>query len=554
MTLPATIRAVVDPQAITRVTRLFNGTLADAVHELLQNARRAGAARVEVETIRDGASATLVVRDDGCGIEDRAALLALGRSGWNADIAASEDPAGMGVFSLAGREVEVRSRPRGMPAGWRVAIPADAWESGRPLAIERWPMAIGTEIRITLPDAWSCNVTATVQAAALHYPLPVVCDGVPCARRDFLHDAVFIEEACGCRIGVFRDDAACERRLNFHGLQVACQLPMIGEVGCPLRWSIRIDVVDAPDLKLVLPARKEVVENDAVAALRVAAERATYRAIAQEPAHRMSFTAWARARDRGVELPPAEAGLPRWIPATADDGIRSSPTMVTGEPMLIVPRLEPALGQAARGIFRQPYFTTAQAVEAQDGFAGYAWYDDLPRIDAVAVLVHADGAVIRHDDGDDSPPELASGVVDDLQLVFALHARSEDDEPQEHRYPIDALVCNDGTGCIDEALILIRRGADPAPDRLADQIGTVLFHVDEDADSDSPDTQRDRFWREARATAIALLHGEDAADLDRIRSAFRDEVGWLIPAGRTVTIVAGPAGLSIDWATDRPVG
>ena len=553
MSFPATIRAAVDRHAISRVTRLFNGTLADVLHELFQNSRRAGATRVEVETIGDDTGRILIVRDDGRGIDDPAALLALGRSGWDDTIAASEDPAGMGFFSLAGRDVEIRSRAPGAAQGWRVAVPAHAWEGGVSLPLEPCAIAGGTEIRIALPDSWVHAVTSEVQAAALFYPLPVLLDGSPCRRRDFLHGAVAIEEACGCRIGVFRDNAPGTHRLNFHGLLVECRLPNVGEVDHPLRWSVAIDIVDAPVVKLVLPARKEVVENAAVADLRVAAERAIYRAIGEERTHRLPFAAWTRARDLGVELPPAEAGLPIWVPTTAEGWKRLHPPLIVGEPVFIVPVLEPGVAQAAASLLRKPGFIAARPVEEQKAFAGYAWYDALPRIDEAAVLIHTGGDVHRYEDESDRPFGMAPGATDDLALTFTLHHGSVTAAPEVHSLPIDALVCDGDVYDFDDALILLRRGADLACGRLADQIEATLFRVDVDPESDSAETQRDRFRREARAKAVELLQGREAAHLDRVRSAFCDEVHWLIPAGKAVTITSGPAGTIVEWLAD-PAG
>ena len=45
MTISTKLRAQVSPQAISKVTRIFNGTLDDIFNELFQNARRAGAMR-----------------------------------------------------------------------------------------------------------------------------------------------------------------------------------------------------------------------------------------------------------------------------------------------------------------------------------------------------------------------------------------------------------------------------------------------------------------------------------------------------------------------------
>jgi hypothetical protein len=95
--LPTVVHSQVDPAAITKVTRLFNNTLGSILTELIQNARRAGATTVDLDVEADDRQ-WLVIADDGAGIADPAVILALGRSGWDDDIAAREDPAGMGVF------------------------------------------------------------------------------------------------------------------------------------------------------------------------------------------------------------------------------------------------------------------------------------------------------------------------------------------------------------------------------------------------------------------------------------------------------------------------
>ncbi|MDB5580824.1 MAG: ATP-binding protein [Bradyrhizobium sp.] len=68
MTLPSTIRTAVSQAAITKVTRLFNGSVGDVLNELLQNARRAGASRIDIETLDLAGHPTLNLRDDGRGI------------------------------------------------------------------------------------------------------------------------------------------------------------------------------------------------------------------------------------------------------------------------------------------------------------------------------------------------------------------------------------------------------------------------------------------------------------------------------------------------------
>src|SRR3546814_11939407 len=102
-----------------------------------------------------------------------------------------------------------------------------------------------------------------------------------------------------CRIGIFRRsyDLATEPRIKFHGVKVACRLPSVKEVDASYPWTARIDIVDAPSLQLVLPARKEVVDNAALGALRAAVPTAIYRTIGSEGSHRLSFQ---RSEERRV--------------------------------------------------------------------------------------------------------------------------------------------------------------------------------------------------------------------------------------------------------------
>jgi hypothetical protein len=119
-----TIHAKVDVRLLSKANRLFTGTLEGRVIEILQNARRAGATAVLITN--DDAYVT--VSNDGRGIEDFAKLLDLGGSGWEDSLEASEDPAGVGIFCLAPREVTIRSN------GKVATISGQGW-TGAPVAI-----------------------------------------------------------------------------------------------------------------------------------------------------------------------------------------------------------------------------------------------------------------------------------------------------------------------------------------------------------------------------------------------------------------------------------
>jgi hypothetical protein len=177
MTLLTTVSTSVAPAAITKVTRLFNGALYDVLNELFQNARRAGATSITLSTERQGAAVRLSVIDDGIGIDEPEALVTLGHSAWDVEIVRREDPAGMGIFSLAGRQVEIRSWSPPHAAGWKLLIEAEDWETSNPVSLASCAIERGTAISFDLPAAWQNELGFAVARAALYFPLPVTLDG-----------------------------------------------------------------------------------------------------------------------------------------------------------------------------------------------------------------------------------------------------------------------------------------------------------------------------------------------------------------------------------------
>ena len=130
-----TICAKVNPRLLTKASRLFSGSLEGRIIEILQNARRAGASEVRISN-KDN---TVTVQDNGSGIADFQKLLDLGGSGWDEALELGEDPAGVGLFSLAPRQVTIVSRSH------QVTIEKDGW-TGAPVEIVTLDNAIaGTQ-------------------------------------------------------------------------------------------------------------------------------------------------------------------------------------------------------------------------------------------------------------------------------------------------------------------------------------------------------------------------------------------------------------------------
>lgn len=557
MSLPATIHTSVGQSLLRKITRLFNNGVSDVLVEALQNSRRAGAGCVEIDVVDFDGRAILVIRDDGSGVDDPTKLVTLGDSGWDATIANREDPAGMGVFSLAGRHVEIRSHARGVDNGWRVVIPPEAWETGAALTVEPWEIGIGTEIRIDMPEAWSTDLANAAANAARHYPLPVLFRGEELKRTDFLAGAVRIADWQGCRIGIFHDRGhipSSYPRINFHGLTVACPMPSISEVDANDSWHVRVDIVDAPALQLVLPARKEMVQNAALERLREAAERAIFATVARTGSHRLAHAQCLRARELGIELPEAEAWLPAWFPRTADGQGMPEGERVAGVPMVLFPDAEPPIEQCAGRVLRTGEALGGALVREVSEFEGYGWYDALPRITALSFQIDTDSGTFRYEEGRTLPETLQSGYAAAIVLDVTVNpSRDSTHDAMCHSLAADVLVAPDDgwSADLEETVILLAPGCAITPNDLANLLEDTCFCARDDVDDDSWSTQQRNFQMQARQIANALLLGEDAAILERIRDIVHDEIGWLIPAGRRVSMVAGVGCVDLAFMDDQ---
>lgn len=531
--MPSTlIRPTVSPAMIGKVGRLFNGTLADILAELFQNARRAGATMLRVDA-HSGADVTiLTITDDGCGIEDPASIVTLGHSGWSEAICSSEDPAGMGVFSLAGRDVAIASRTADRPVGWSVAIGAGQWDGGDDLVVAEADHPPGTTISIVLPPEWLQQLDGVIATAARHFPVPVSFNGSELARQDWLDGAIAVSAWNGSRIGVFEGADPYGARINFHGVTIKCQLPSLAQVN-DRALHTRVDIGSTPSLQLVLPARKEAVENDGLAALRAAAERAIFAVVAEQPSHSLGFEDWQRARSLGVDIPEAAPLLRAWQPQVADSAFsREDGPLVATESAVLAGDLEPQIANPLDRALRDDPLRQS-LVQPERRYVGYAWYDRLASIADVAFCVAAvDGTAYvigLHGDVPELPDHVEARAIDMVVTV------QSGDEVANHVVATD-LAFGSADNCwydLDAARIAWVRGL--TPDELADQLENAFFASSDDHDADSWDTQHGHFQDAARIIAMDLLASPDDALVDRVKRAISDHV-WFLPEKRSITI------------------
>lgn len=296
-----TIQAKVNLRLLSKADRLFTGTIEGRIIEILQNARRAKATEVRI-TNKDG---LVTVRDNGCGIEDFQKLLDLGGSGWDEKIEAGEDPAGVGLFSLAPREITIISGYR------KVFIDKNGW-TGKPVnVVESQKSVEGTLLQFRDENPWDFEL---VEKYAVFTGMKVIVDGKYCHTMPFISSEAAYYENPGCRIEVIKGISNYHREwtsgyyygrvlVNFHGQVVQLDYwPSNNRTGL----TILVDITAQTEIRLMLPARTRLVENAAFEKLISAIESEYYRYFQRQKTHTLPYVDYLRANELGIALPEAE--------------------------------------------------------------------------------------------------------------------------------------------------------------------------------------------------------------------------------------------------------
>ena len=540
--------------------------------ETLQNSRRGGAtgARISVGTLTDQPGGetrfTVTIADDGTGIADPAVLLSFGENGWSDDLVRREDAAGFGFASLSRRGCTVASRPRSPDGhtllGWRVDLAPEHFlgeAEAEVHADDSAPFPHGTSISFEATES-AAAIRNAAENAARHYPLPVMFDGIPRTepggeqldRRAFLDGTIHAEPWRGLAFGVFRNRhrGYNDPDLNFFGLTVPLSLPTVESVHGGI-WSVRADIGDCPDLELVLPARKEAVENDFLKEMRSAARLAIYCAMAADPEPRPAYADWKRAQRRRHRH-GAAAGRPAALAsrrrrcrrlARAAEARRSrsrrrwSWTAIRNRPR--------RRRSGAPPIATASHPACSRPTGGSTGTTGMTGSTGLP--------ASKPGLPLK------SPPRSTQRRIGSRSNEFPMPER--DGAPPRRRcrrrprairinlavtpargpgrtldLPADLVFAGEAWSWIAEALPLVTADSDLQPHQLAELLRAGFFSPSDDADSDSWETQRDRFDQEASHIAMRLLASDDEARIGSIAEAVRRELFWLVPRDRPVEI------------------
>lgn len=148
--------------------------------ELMQNARRAGASGIDFTY--DDDKKTLMVVDDGKGVEDFAVLIQFCESKWGEDVVHNDKPFGMGLYSLFFACDTVRVRSRGL----FIEITLNDVIEGRSLAVKHddHPVRTGTIIEMVglKDDLHRGRLWEECMNRAKGFAIPVLFNGKQCPR------------------------------------------------------------------------------------------------------------------------------------------------------------------------------------------------------------------------------------------------------------------------------------------------------------------------------------------------------------------------------------
>ena len=297
-----TIQAKVSKRLLTKASRLFTGTLEGRIIEILQNSRRAGATHVNIIN-KDG---FITVCDNGSGIDDFSKLLSLGDSDWDDAMEKAEDPAGVGVFCLAPREVTICSGSR------KVCITEKAW-TGKPVMVRQNGDSIKGTVLVFKDEPWKFD---TVEKHAVFTGLTVTVDGQQCAKEQFCSEDAADYPALGCKVEVrpkkalnkwhtrFRNGYYSKDILiNFHGQVVDFSYSPVSDE----ELTFLVDMTGEPTgIRLMLPARTRLVENEAFEELKTAIEVEAYHFIQKRGKHKLPYKEYSRAKELGIKLSESE--------------------------------------------------------------------------------------------------------------------------------------------------------------------------------------------------------------------------------------------------------
>ena len=238
---------------------------------------------------------------------------------------------------------------------------------------------------------WERVLGQTISTAVEYYPIPVMLNGGPLARRDFLAGAMLVHEADGIRYGVYEEERNRDP-LNVYGrgLLLAGMSPRVRTIdGRTFLTAIDIAGGQVPPLRE--PHRWELAETEAAEGLMKEGRLACLRAIAgleQQPP--LGYKDHVAATEAGIACRPAPARLLPWRGETVQErhhrwSPQSAAERVLATDGIVVERSFRQHEEATLVEAMRTSGNDAMLLERHYRLKGYPWYDRLPRLEHMRI-------------------------------------------------------------------------------------------------------------------------------------------------------------------------
>ena len=554
------IRARVDEKAIEKVTRFYAGTIDEMLNETFQNARRARATHIDVTLCEDTELGTTIdIHDDGEGIEDPQTLLSFGASAWNADEVGNEDPAGMGFYALARTRCCVTSRATGTVKNSGHAKPVQAWSvwlgpehfTGTEAATPQSDTTNWEGSGTTVHMRWRATretVAEAIRQCGRYQNIRIRIDGKTIPQEGFLKDSLYTETWNETSIGVIRTGAKqLDRKAQaicVYGVAVRTKTARVKEVGRRRQWYARVLVNRSNGLELMLPGRKDLVENEWATAMRIRTKEAIYRAI-ERCGERVTLGRKDRdaAQAAGIALAEPARKLRPWRPETPAEQTTDAlwqtrdreieigtEALVMTDPMITMhDHVAQVLRRALEAAGDQ-----GEVFTAEPELSGVQWYDRLRKITAVVIEAHDAGRwlPIERWDSDQCAQDATCRRVQGLRARCTLNDGTQISFATDIGFARPSGQWNALRGTLIAAQTPLK--AAEIEQRMVD----TLFIPDEGWDSGSWEMHQRQFETEAAYEARCLLEGKAAAATIALENATDEHLVHFAPKdARTVIII-----------------
>jgi hypothetical protein len=524
------ISAKVHEGILEKADRLFRNDDAGVWIELLQNARRAGATRANIsfeESASESGVCKVTIQDNGTGIEDFQNLLSLGASGWNEETQTREDPAGMGFFSLCRSEVNVQSGTQSVTISPAVFLGKDAAQ-----VQETSEYVQGTQIQFTRESTKGALLTA-LENVAEFCPVAVFIADRELPQHDFLDGALYRESIDGIEVGfatnfTHRYNPFRDANWNFYGARIDHPVTPIqgflppGTIS-PVALHMRFTVLEASRVKLQLPDRRAIIEDEFLTSFLSKARAAAFRFLQKQERHALPFRNWKEAKELGVSLPEASCLLYTWHAMPLDDGVEplfgypEHRLLASCDDVILVTANVPN-EHTIEGALNSGASLAGNLYKEEAQFIGYSWYDRLPQIVDSAVLL-------------DSIPYEEWTKPEDRPQQIEIEITLEEANNSSRQLRLPALIHVDQSdGC---SFVAVRQSPwdndDLAgPFSVTDFLVSATFCASEDwGESDSWQTQKDAYDEDIERRVNAYFRGPKATLMAILRTAIEWEADRL---------------------------